>query len=238
MVRSIDQHIHYKYGAKRKAGRRYVLGTLHVCCDPPNQKLSYKTETKKDAEDYSFHLLLETIELEFNTVQTAIAPIIPAHTLDGGIGESSGEERGREPSRGNSRAGELGNGGSNVWFEPRGIAANIAAVSTLLELLHALALMERVEGGISGHVEGHTGEDEEEGMSHEGGRSLGKADLLVEGLLEKGLGGVVGKCKATGNTDDVLRACSPKLFAHFTIEEAVEVSIVHLLGRMLCVVAT
>ena len=81
-------------------------------------------------------------------------------------------------------------------------------------------------------------EDEEEGMSHEGGRSLGKADLLVEGLLEKGLGGVVGKCKATGNTDDVLRPCSPKLFAHFTIEEAVEVSIVHLLGRMLCVVAT
>lgn len=25
MVRSIDQHIHYKYGAKRKAERRYVL---------------------------------------------------------------------------------------------------------------------------------------------------------------------------------------------------------------------
>ena len=63
MVRSTDQHIHYKYGAKRKAERRHVQ-----CCDPPNQKLSYKTETKKDAEDYSFHLLLETIELEFNIV--------------------------------------------------------------------------------------------------------------------------------------------------------------------------
>ena len=98
--------------------------------------------------------------------------------------------------------------------------------------------MERVEGGISGHVEGHTGEDEEEGMSHEGGGSLGKADLLFEGLLEKGLGGVVGKCEATGDTDYVLCACSPKLFAYFTVEVAVDRSIVYLLGRMLCVVAT
>ena len=74
-------------------------------------------------------LLGETIQLEFNIVQTAIAPIIPANALDRGVGESSGEERGREPSRGNSRAGELGNGGSNVGFEPRGVAANIRSSS-------------------------------------------------------------------------------------------------------------
>ena len=217
-----------------------------LSCDPLNQKLSKKTErTKRRTLSTNLTpcvpkslLLGETIELQFNIVQTAIAPIIPANTLDRGVGESSGEERGREPSRGNSRAGELGNGGSNVGFEPRGVAANIAAVSTLLELLHALALMERVEGGISGHVQGHAGKDEEEGMSHEGGGSLGEADLLVEGLLEKGLGGVVGQSKAASDPHDVLCAGSPKLFAHFAVEEAVEVSIVHLLGRMLCVVAT
>jgi len=186
------------------------------------------------SESFQKKLLLETIELEFHIVQSAIAPIVPAHTLDGGIGESSGEKRGREPSGGNSRAGEFGNGGSNVGFKPGCVATNITAVSSLFELLHALALMEGVEGGISSHVQGHAGEDEEEGVSHEGGGSLGKADLLVKGLLEDGLGGVIGKGEATGDTDDMLRARTPEIFTDLTTEEAVEVSIIHLLGGMLC----
>ena len=66
-----------------------------------------------------------------------------------------------------------------------------------------------------------------------GGRGLGKAQLLLEYLLKGGLGCVISQSEATGDTDDVLRASSPKLIVYFSADESVECPIVHLLGRML-----
>ena len=67
MVRSTDQHIHYKYGAKRKAERRYV----HYAVIRRTKNFLTKQKprrTLRTTSSYSFHLLLETIELEFNIV--------------------------------------------------------------------------------------------------------------------------------------------------------------------------
>ena len=93
--------------------------------------------------------------------------------------------------------------------------------------------MKRVEGGISGHIQSYAGKDEEEGVRNEGGGSFGKADLLVEGLLEESLRCMIGKGEAASDANNMLGTRSPEFFSDFTSEESIEVAIVHLLGGML-----
>ena len=70
-------------------------------------------------------------------------------------------------------------------------------------------------------------------MSDESGGSFGETNLLVEGLLEESLTCVICECKTASDANDVLGTSSPEIFSYFTPEEAIEVAIVHLLGRVL-----
>jgi hypothetical protein len=88
--------------------------------------------------------------------------------------------------------------------------------------------MSRVPGGIAGTVKGNTSEDKPKRMGDEGSGGLGETEWAPK-ITGKGcLRHVVGHSQGTRNADNVFGPSTPESLGHFTINELIEVSIVHL----------
>jgi hypothetical protein len=66
-------------------------------------------------------------------------------------------------------------------------------------------------------------------VEDKGSRRLGKAERAAKVLGEGGLGCMVSHSQTSGNTDNVLRTSAPEQFVDGTVNELVEVSIIHLI---------
>mmetsp|Transcript_15111 Transcript_15111/g.37839 ORF Transcript_15111/g.37839 Transcript_15111/m.37839 type:complete len:249 (-) Transcript_15111:11-757(-) len=179
----------------------------------------------------------EAVDLHLKVVEARVAPVVPAHTLDGSVSEGGREEGRPKPAVGKAAGTDRGNGGSDVGLEPSGARADGRRVGARGELgVAVLILVEGAEVGVEAAVDRHAAKDEEEGVRNEGAGVLGKAEGRPEGLGEDGLRHVVGGGEASSHADDMLSASAPERLVDLTPNQLVEDAVVHLLGGVLDVV--
>jgi hypothetical protein len=182
-----------------------------------------------DATASRLFLLGQTVQLHFKVVQTTVAPVVPANSLDCGVGKRCGEEGRPKPCVGNPLSGHPGDSQWHIRLEPGSVRTNVSRVSAGFQLFYTTAFMGGVQGGVTSTVNKDTRKDKGEGVEDKGSRRLGKAERAAKVLSKGGLRCMVSHSQTSGNTDNVLCTSAPELFVDGTVNELVEVSIIHLI---------